>query len=163
LRGGLPIDLPADQVEGQTVECGYLIVPEDRADPGSSDLRLAVAIFRHPDGHPEPDPILYLEGGPGASRLEVLVLTLHLFEPAFAANRDLIFFDQRGVGRSDPALDCPDLIKLGLELLDNERDGRELSVEEIYKLSLETLLACAENLRAVAELSAYNTTPTPRT
>ena len=45
------------QVEGETVECGYLIVAEDRADPGSPTIRLAVAIFAHPDGDPEPDPI----------------------------------------------------------------------------------------------------------
>ncbi len=152
-----PFDLPEGQVEGETVECGYLLVPEDRSDPNSATLRLAVAIFRHPDGNPEPDPILYLEGGPGFSRLEMMALTFDkLFAPLVAANRDLIVFDQRGVGLSEPALDCPALAELGVELLDNEVDGKVLSEQEIYDLVLDTILACAEDLRAVSDLSAYS-------
>jgi pimeloyl-ACP methyl ester carboxylesterase/predicted small lipoprotein YifL len=152
-----PFDLPAGQVDGQTVECGYLLVPEDRADPQSRTLRLAVAIFHHPDGHPQPDPILYLEGGPGASPLELIFLTFaRYFEPLFAANRDIVVFDQRGVGLSEPALDCPDLDELSLDLLDNEIDGQELTDQEMYDLQLETLLDCGADLRAIADLTAYN-------
>ena len=155
--GPCPFDLPAGQVESETVECGYLLVPEDRTDPASPTLRLAVAIFRHPDGQPEPDPIIYLEGGPGASRLELMALTFALvLEPMFAANRDIIVFDQRGVGLSEPALDCPALDELGMELLDNEMDGKELTDQEMYDVTLETLLECGDDLRATADLTAYN-------
>ena len=152
-----PFDLPPGQVDGRTVECGYLEVPEDRADPSSATLRLAVAIFRHPDSDPEPDPVIYLEGGPGGSALEFASLSFSdLAAPVFAANRDLILFDQRGVGLSEPALDCPKLLELGIELLDNEIDGRVLTYPEMDDLYLETALSCGTDLQQIANLADYN-------
>jgi pimeloyl-ACP methyl ester carboxylesterase len=153
-----PFELPSGHVEGETVECGHLIVPEDRADPDSRDIRLAVAIFRHPDGAPEPDPIIYLEGGPGGSPLKVRVPNFDAsFGPIFAANRDIILFDQRGVGFSEPALDCPAFTELYLDLLDFEVDGELLTAQEILDRKVEAFMACAEDLSMVADLSAYNT------
>jgi pimeloyl-ACP methyl ester carboxylesterase/predicted small lipoprotein YifL len=153
-----PFELPADQVEGNTVECGYLVVPEDRADPDSPDIQLAVAIFRHPEGDPEPDPVIYLEGGPGGSALEFIGLSFgELSEAVFAANRDLIALDQRGVGLSEPALDCPEVLELGREVMDGERDGEEITDEEATVLMLEAIAACGEELSQVADLAAYNT------
>jgi pimeloyl-ACP methyl ester carboxylesterase len=152
-----PFELPEGQVDGRTVECGYLEVPEDRADPAGDTLRLAVAIFRNPDGDPEPDPVIYLEGGPGGSSLEFASLSFDdMSAPVFAANRDLILFDQRGVGLSEPALDCPDLMELGIELLDNEIDGRVLTYSEMDDLYLETALACGMDLEQIANLADYN-------
>ena len=52
------------------VDCGYLIVPEDRGDPDSPTIRLHVAIFRSRAAEPQPDPIVYLEGGPGGSGIK---------------------------------------------------------------------------------------------
>ncbi len=153
-----PFQLPAGQVEGETVECGYLVVPEDRADPDSPDIRLAVAIFRRPDGTGQPDPIIFLSGGPGVSPLELIRLTFEAaFAPVFPAQRDIILLDQRGVGFSRPALDCPEVTELSLELMDAELDGREVGDQERLDLLLETLLACEEALSALANLSAYNT------
>jgi pimeloyl-ACP methyl ester carboxylesterase len=152
-----PFELPEGQVDGRTVNCGYLAVPEDPTDPESATLRLAVAIFRHPDGNPEPDPVIYLEGGPGGSALEFASLSFgDLSAPVFAANRDLILFDQRGVGLSEPALDCPKLVELGIELLDNEIDGRQLTYPEMDQLYLETALACGMDLQQIADLSDFN-------
>ena len=153
-----PFALRPSQVEGETVECGYLIVPEDRTDPDSRDIRLAVAIFCHPDGAPEPDPIIYLEGGPGGSPLEIRAPNFDAyFGPIFAANRDIILFDQRGVGFSEPALDCPAFTELYLDLLDFEVDDELLTAQEILNRKVEAFMACAEDLSAVADLSAYNT------
>ena len=156
-KASCPFQLPADQVEGETIECGYLVVPEDRADPDSREVRLAVAIFHPPGGAVDPDPIIYLSGGPGGSALELIYLSFEKVSPVLAANRDLVIFDQRGVGRSEPALDCPALIELSRELLDRELDGQQLTDQELFDLSLETILACQEDLIAVADLSAYNT------
>ena len=153
-----PFDLPPGQVEGQTVECGILEVPENRANPNSRQIRLAVAIFRHPDGATQPDPIIYLSGGPGGSSLELLNLAFdQVFAPYFAAGRDLIFFDQRGIGLSVPALDCPAVQDLSIDLLDNQVGGRQLSDQEAYDLVLNSFLSCGEDLEAGADLSAYNT------
>ena len=153
-----PMQLPATQTEGETVECGYLVVPENRANPESDTIRLAVAIFHPSGGATEPDPIVYLSGGPGSSGLEFLFISFDLaFAPVLVSGRDLIFLDQRGVGRSEPALDCPAVAELSLELLDWEIDGKVLDDEEAGELFLDTVAACEEDLSAVADLTAYNT------
>ncbi len=152
-----PFDLPAGQEEGETVECGFLTVPEDRSDPESPTIDLAVAIF-HPGGEPEPDPIIYLEGGPGGSGLEMIQYTFGtLFEPVLAAGRDLIVFDQRGVGFSEPALECPGMRELNLELLDEEIDGERVSDEDALAMIMDEALACREDLGEEAELEDYHT------
>lgn len=152
-----PFRLPTGVSEGKNVDCGYLVVPEDRADPQSRSIRLAVAIFRNPGKTVKADPIVYLSGGPGGSALELIYLSYrNMVEPIFAAGRDVIFYDQRGVGVSKPALDCPAASQLDLELLDNEYNGKILSAKEQAALMLDAMLACQKDLSATAKLSAYN-------
>jgi pimeloyl-ACP methyl ester carboxylesterase len=153
-----PMQLPAGQVEGDSVECGYLVVPEDRADPDGGELKLAVAIFHPPGGATEPDPIIYLTGGPGGSGLEFLFLVFNIaFAPVLDTDRDLIVLDQRGIGYSEPALDCPGVFALGRDLLDMEVDGRQLTDDEATELFMEAVNACEADLSTVADLTAYNT------
>ena len=149
--------LPSGLVEGKDVECGYLVVQEDRSDANSRSIRLAVAIFRNPNKITKSDPIVYLSGGPGGSALEFAYLSYDdQVEALFAANRDVILFDQRGVGVSKPALDCPAASQLDLELLDHELEGKKLSEQERADLLLKAMLACQKDLSGVAKLSAYN-------
>lgn len=51
------------------------------------------------------DPILYLHGGPGYATVDYFFPYFPKSRtwPAFRANRDIVFFDQRGTGRSEPA------------------------------------------------------------
>ncbi len=153
--------LPEDTQEGEDVECGYLFVPERRdaqAQPGGRVIRLAVAIFHPPGGPTRPDPLMYLSGGPGVSALELIRYQFDLLsEPAFSTGRDLILFDQRGVGLSRPALDCPGFDQLALELVDREVDGRQVSDEEIETHLLNSLISCRDELEKIADLSEYNT------
>lgn len=55
--------------------------------------------------HPAlPDPVVYINGGPGEP---LTVYTVAQARTAYAPGRDLILVDQRGTGRSEPAI-CPD-------------------------------------------------------
>lgn len=94
-----PFDVPEDE----QVACGYLIVPEDRANPQGSQLRLAVAIISATSGNALPDPIIYLEGGPGGSAVYGID---SWYGARLNENRDLILIDQRGTGYSEPGLFC---------------------------------------------------------
>lgn len=139
--------------EGRDVRCGFLEVPEDRRDAANSDVvRLHVAIFDSENADPEPDPLVYLEGGPGGDALEGVP---YIFEDRFApflADRDLIMFDQRGTGYSQPSLDCPEYRELSLELLD-----QVLTVEEEERLFLEAMGACRTRLvQEGVDLGAYD-------
>jgi pimeloyl-ACP methyl ester carboxylesterase len=85
------------------VDCGRLRVPENRDEPDSRTIELAVARLHSRAADPRPDPVVELSGGPGfpsLSRLERWA-TSPLLD-----RRDVILFDQRGLGFSDPNLDC---------------------------------------------------------
>jgi len=156
--GECQFQMPAGQVEGETVDCGYLVVPEERADPDSRSIRLALAIFHPPGGITHPDPVVYLEGGPGGSPLKLLAIRdfASSYGPLLAQGREVILIDQRGVGRSEPALECPGFVELYLDLLDQRLDGDRLDGDAMRALKVEALTACAETLSATATLSAYN-------
>jgi pimeloyl-ACP methyl ester carboxylesterase len=93
------------------MSCGWLTVPENRKHPQGRTIKLAVVRLAATGADPEPDPLLILSGGPGAWAIDA---TLPRFTADFAApiqsRRDIIVFDQRGTGRSQPALNCPEVI-----------------------------------------------------
>jgi pimeloyl-ACP methyl ester carboxylesterase len=101
-----PFPLGRGLVEGKDVRCGFLVVPEDRSHPDGRTIRLAVAIFKTPNPQPASDPLLVLGGGPGVPQLATSTLITASNLDQQTAGRDLILFDQRGVGYSQPSLDC---------------------------------------------------------
>ncbi|MBK7894230.1 MAG: alpha/beta fold hydrolase [Candidatus Promineifilaceae bacterium] len=135
------------------VTCGYLTVPENRNDVANGrTVRLHVAIFASDSPNPAPDPILYLEGGPGGDALEVVPLAFEDRFAPFLATHEFIMFDQRGTGYSEPSLACPELIDLTLDTLDDN-----LTDEEGEALYLAALGECRDRLVAEGvDLTAYN-------
>jgi pimeloyl-ACP methyl ester carboxylesterase len=153
--------LPEDIEQGIDVDCYYLTVEERRDNEHSSApgriIRLPVAVFHPPGGASQPDPVIYLSGGPGVGALEMVRWQYEaMSEPVFAGGRDLIFFDQRGVGLSIPALDCPGYDKLVLDFLDRQVDGQQVDDEVMSELLLESLRECRDELSEVVDLTAYN-------
>jgi pimeloyl-ACP methyl ester carboxylesterase len=147
-----PDDCRFDVPAGRSVECGWVEVPEDRSDPEGGTVRLHVAIFASETPNPAPDPVVFLQGGPGGYALEIMPL---LFEDGFShllADRDVIVYDQRGVGYSEPSLACPELRELGFEIIDDD-----LPVEETRRLQLDAVEECRDRLTASgADLAAYS-------
>lgn len=137
---------------GAAVECGYLGVPERHALPGGPRIRLHVAVFKSRAVHPAPDPVVYLEGGPGGDALKSLALGFERRVAPFLEERDFIAFDQRGAGFSEPSLDCPELSQLGYDLLDDD-----IRIAESTERYSSTALACRERLgRQGIDFGAYN-------
>lgn len=91
---------------GPNYSCGYLTVPENRSKPDGPTIRIAVARVRAVAAVPEPDPIVYLAGGPGGSGL---VSAIKAVADGMNAERDVIFVDQRGAYHADPRLACPEI------------------------------------------------------
>lgn len=91
-------------------ECGTVIVPQDRANPQGESVRLAVAVFKASGPEPAPDPLIFLDGGPGSRTLDAYVTGLGDFLRRFNHKRDIILFDYRGMGYSEPALTCPESV-----------------------------------------------------
>lgn len=138
------------------IDCGYLIVPEHRSNPSSRTIRVAVAIMRHPDGNPEPDPIVHLAGGPAEKILHFMAEEYENFARYFAINREVIIIEQRGVGWSQPSLDCPEYTEAFLDILDFDVNGREITARQAGEYTIEVLLRCAERLGQIAHLPSYN-------
>jgi pimeloyl-ACP methyl ester carboxylesterase len=133
------------------VECGFVTVPEDRTAAGSATIRLHVAVFKSKSLDAASDPVVYLEGGPGAKALGLARLSFAPYYSPFLNNRDFIMFDQRGVGFSEPALDCPEYVAFSYDILD---EG--LSVNEATDGSVEAVERCRDHLLATGvDLRAY--------
>ncbi|MEP6985919.1 MAG: alpha/beta fold hydrolase [Chloroflexota bacterium] len=97
--------LPDGVVEGQNLDCGYLVVPEDRTSSDGKTIQLAYAVLHASADVVKPDPVIYLSGGPGGNavgEIDGWVGTSYL------KDRDLILLDQRGTGYSLPSLNCPE-------------------------------------------------------
>lgn len=94
------------EIDGETIRCGYLFVPENRTSADSPEIELAVAILSSVGINPQPDPIIYLEGGPGGSAIASVDAW---FASALREDRDIILIDQRGTGYSFPSLNCYEL------------------------------------------------------
>jgi len=132
------------------IDCGYLYVPEDRLQASSPMIKLAVAIVRSSNPNPASDPLIYLQGGPG---VDALIYVASLVGPfsGILANRDLILFDQRGVGFSSPSLECPETNDQFFEDI-----VQNLSREEAQQHAIQAIQAChARLVQAGINLSAY--------
>lgn len=106
-----PVALPADVAVG--ARCGYVTAPLEHDEPDGDAIELAVATFpaTEPDGSP---PVLMLAGGPGEPLVVPVLQGLAIgggLNPALHLERDLVLVDQRGVGASRPALDCPEVFE----------------------------------------------------
>ncbi len=136
-------------------DCGWLVVPESRERPKSNVVRLAVEVIRarEPDGTP---PLVLLHGGPGGQG------GIRLFSAGLAASpvslhRDVVIYDQRGAGLSQPKL-CPSYERLfestfnRAEARDKERilDAarracvQELDAKQIDRLAYSTSASAAD-------------------
>ena len=72
-------------------------------------MTISFAILKSPSLSPFPDPVVYLEGGPGASALTGLNLLQNVFAD-LRRYRDIIIYDQRGTALSSP-FNCPPEVK----------------------------------------------------
>jgi pimeloyl-ACP methyl ester carboxylesterase len=107
----LPPDLP--QTFRDSVRFGYLPVPQDHRRPDGPRMRMAFAVLPALTATPAPDPVVFIVGGPGLPGIEPhLQFRLRGPHPLdiYRDRRDLIVFDQRGNGYSEPRV-CPELAR----------------------------------------------------
>lgn len=83
-------------------ECAELTVPVDYANPTGDTIQLAV--FKASATRPSKRMgyLVYNPGGPGASAVDYVRAADTIVTPAIRQRFDIVGFDPRGVGRSDP-------------------------------------------------------------
>ena len=87
-------------------ECASVPVPLERSGAVSGSMSLSVERKRAGNG-PSRDAVVALAGGPGQAALPLSEFIAQAIAPALGS-RDLLVFDQRGTGTSNP-LSCPAL------------------------------------------------------
>jgi pimeloyl-ACP methyl ester carboxylesterase len=104
--------------QGQSALCGTVSVPERRDQPDGRRILLPFAVLRSTARTPAADPVIYVEGGPGATPFGFGEATEERVESWWETSaplrrtRDFVLFDPRGVGRAQPDTGCPELQSL---------------------------------------------------
>ncbi len=140
------------------IDCGELVVWENRERHEEGTLRLAVAILRSTADEPEPDPLVFLSGGPGGRSVHHTPRRLESdFWSRHREDRDLVFYDQRGTGYSQPDF-CEELDQV---LYTTRFLG--LPPEEEQARRVEAVRDCREAMLAKGvDFSAYNSQTSAR-
>ena len=85
--------------------CAPFEVPENPAAPAGRRIALRLALIRSRAARPEPDPVVFIAGGPGQSAVDSYPQVAQALAP-LRQHRNLLLLDQRGTGGS-AALGCP--------------------------------------------------------
>ena len=92
------------------LECGVVTVPLDYRDPAAGVLDLAIAVHRATDPDRRIGYLVVNPGGPGGSGVEMVTWALDgpgaVFTAPVLERFDIVGFDPRGVGRSEPSFVC---------------------------------------------------------
>ena len=114
--GGDKVSVPAGAKAGQltlhpchygteqgsyAADCGTLVVPENRAKPGSRLIGVKVIRIKARSAHPGA-PVFRLEGGPGGTNMKFARAS------RLAENHDVVLVGYRGID-SSVRLDCPEV------------------------------------------------------
>lgn len=131
------------------VECGYLVVLENRSAKTERTIRLPIAILKTESSAPKPDPVLKTLGGPGGSSLKMIGARR---SSPWLKDRDYIIFEQRGTKFAQPSLECPEV--------DNSTSNSAKNNIDRFTARKDLLAAartCFDRLtRSGADLNAYN-------
>jgi pimeloyl-ACP methyl ester carboxylesterase len=92
--------LSACTLQSVAARCGQLPVAENRADSNGRKININVAVLPARGSNRSPDPLFYLEGGPGGAGTAEAAWAAGRFK-AFNERHDIVLIDQRGTGRSN--------------------------------------------------------------
>lgn len=126
--------------------CGTYDVYENRSTRTGRKIGLNVVVIPALSASPAPDPVFWLEGGPGGAATQAIGPVSQQYLRGLRSDRDLVFVDQRGTGKSNP-LKCDDIGETPANL-----DGY---FGTLFPVNL--IRACREKLEAVADLTLYTT------
>ena len=114
---------------------------DHRAADGPT-INIAFNLYKAHSLSPEPDPVIYLHGGPGSGTVDHVAKTVSYFEH-LRGRRDITAIDERGVDASAPEMDCYSTLgeQLGpvVEAIGNST---------LPSLSLDFIKGCLEELDA---------------
>ncbi|MEM7685016.1 MAG: alpha/beta hydrolase [Pseudomonadota bacterium] len=153
-----PTPLGRDEIEGETVICGTVNVPERHDTPDGNRLDLFFTVMRAHSMYPEPDPMLHLHGGPGGGIVSRIELLADIFEP-IRATRDVIMFDQRAAVLSSESTTCRSALDTSIgAVIEGSFTFTNITTEGTFDGPGQVLRDCVAELEAMGtDIAAYNT------
>jgi len=127
----------------QNAQCGSFEVKENPQDQNSKTIALNVLRIPAVNPVPEKNPLFVIAGGPGQSAV-VVAQSMHSLFRDVRKNRDIVFVDQRGTGKSNP-FPCE---------FDTE-STKPMPIAEEEALGREAVKQCIEKIK---DHAAYYTT-----
>jgi pimeloyl-ACP methyl ester carboxylesterase len=144
-----PRPLAAGEIEGKTVICGTVDVPERHAAPDGRRISLAFGLYKSRSLAPAEDPVIYLHGGPGGGAVADLATTFYFLFDQYRDRRDIVTFDQRAAGLSSDMVTCFNTFEGNIfELFTGTGDDAQTAA---------MLADCMAELNAGRDIAAYTT------
>jgi pimeloyl-ACP methyl ester carboxylesterase len=141
---GVPADVAIQS------DCGYVTVAENRAAGNGKTIKLAVVLVHSTSDHPG-TPVIEGTGSPGGAGLGGAQNILKE-SAGILADRDWVFFSQRGTQFAQPWLDCPAYNGMALEAVENG-----WSMDEELAHSKAAMQTCIDDFKAQGvDLAGYN-------
>lgn len=132
---------------GENIQWGNLIVPENW-ESLKGEVKIAYAVLNNKKSKNNFEAVVFIQGGPGASGTETIWQWVN---HPIREYKDIILFDIRGTGLSEPRL-CPDLGKKILEIL-----SKNQKEEEDEKEKINAVISCKTDLISKGvDISSYN-------
>lgn len=146
----------------QKVECGTMVVEETRGANNGRTVELPVVIVRASAADKKPDPVIFLHGGPGGGLVDGVPFRLR--KGGFSEDRDWIFFDQRGTGKSNPSFDCGEAplsdagitSDEGVKILSDCMAGWQAKGYDLTQYNSATIAKDIRDLRTALGIKTYN-------
>lgn len=133
------------------VECDTVQVPLDHDNPTGGTISLPIMVVRSAIANSNA-PLYLLQGGPGGDTIDTFSYLIEKIDTLLPDDRDIIFYEQRGTTNATPALDCPEVHKLGITLL-----PEDISYAEGSKRYITAYEQCINRLRQDGiDLSLFN-------
>ena len=148
-----------DIPDGETAVCYRVNVPVHHDAPEGDLMSLPVAVLKAKTATPATDPVVMIQGGPGASFFHTDYpddggsIDLWGMTETARQHRDIIVYDQRGVGLARPGLNC-----FEVDMLASSADAPPKVEATLYEQEVEAIAQCYERFTAAGiDLSAFST------
>jgi pimeloyl-ACP methyl ester carboxylesterase len=130
-------------------QCAQLVVPFDYAKPGGPRFTLPVVKLPAADPSQRIGALVINPGGPGASGVQYALAARLEFPAAVLDRFDIVGFDPRGVGGSQPALNCLTGPQLDTFLATDDEPSDPAQLARVIAESKQFAAQCERNSAAL--------------
>ena len=150
----VPAPIAWDEFD-DSVDVSLLEVPVDYNDPSGPQFDLFIARHRARDADNRIGSLLVNPGGPGFGGSDFALFAPQIFDEALLERFDIVGWDPRGTGESEPAIDCIDDYDPFFIGVDSTPEN-EAEAEAFVQVAQDFAAECVSNNEDVIEFVGTN-------